>query len=1143
MKKFILIFFVVALAFISFEFCTTNETSAKGKKGKTSASIQVFSNDGEQTIYGSILIPTADDANVALPPNQLAKVRKSGVSKLTVTLTSALDSTKTYTVPTESVTVQNRKLKKKSGKFLVVNLFSITNQSGITVSPSSLPGDQYKLTISDGKDINITTSSFTYEPPALVVGTAKTKSTGVVTVEDLEGDMISDKSVITSNNGAFFTEVRAKNLPSNTTTTKNRKLSAQTEDESNTLLEDDTEPGVVAVNIDEDKDAELEALVPLSTNPDANEAISENEAIEVTEETTQELDYLKAAAEGDEEALNEIADQAVKQKLDDITGGTSTSSSGGLPTPSAACPDVKLLANRCDKPDAALGNDVKSTYFSVCNFEGKEFIEKLPLEKIAEVYCKHATKGEEKGSPCDVYEKFVLPNAKGPKPVCPPPECTKFASILKNCVQPFGVCGGPQGGPAGPGPITRLAQVSGPSPGSTPGGPGQCFVKKPPRDLFCFEIDAKDGVPASECIPDPTNPGPDWAIGDAGNGKKFCVPSKLQGGFFPPGESAPTTPNDIARQLCVLTRCHKDCESQFGKPSFTGLEQTFGGSTAGGPGGPGTPGGPSGPGAPGGGFGFPQDCKVCKCHQTCDAKSGRPVCDFGSGIVTKGCCTSTTFAAQQFGGFGSGMGGFGGPGPIPLGGDLRSCLCKDLTANFGSDKVATDVAVESCKKSCPDPDKYEPGKLSNGQEACLPICEKFGQGLVRDEGGGCKKGKGGQDNCPASCSQYVRKFLEQTTGGTQPSGFGGSTGDIPPECKPCFGGGFGGGQCPPDKPVKCPDGLCKPSQAECGKGECPPDQKFDPVTQKCIGGGPCPQDKPIKCPDGSCRVTQLECASTSSGGTCPQTTPIRCPDGSCKVTQLECTSTSSGGTCPQATPIRCPDGSCKVTQLECTSTSSGGTCPQTTPIRCPDGSCRVTQLECASTSSGGTCPQATPIRCPDGSCKVTQLECTSTSSGGTCPQATPIMCPDNSCQVTLAACPCPAGQTKCSDGTCQITCTSTSSSGGGGDTCPQATPIRCPDNSCQTTLAACPCPAGQTKCSDGTCQITCPCPQATPIRCPDNSCQTTLAACPCPAGQTKCPDGTCQITCPSSGGGQNCPAGSFFCSASNTCKPTGSPCP
>src|SRR3989338_3391924 len=248
-RKFISIFLVLAL--LSSECLTAQECyAAKGKKGKPkTSSTQVLSNDGEAIIYGSVLIPTADDANVALLPDQLAKVRKSGVSKLTVTLTSTVDSTKTYTVPAESVTLQSKKLKKKSGKFLVVNLFSITNQSGITVSPSSLPGDQYKLKISDGSDLNITTDAFTYEPPALVVGTAKTKTTGVVSVEDLGGDKISDKSVTTSNNGAFFTEVRAQKLPSNNTTTKkNRKLLAQTTgDDSAAPDTDPVDAGVVSV--------------------------------------------------------------------------------------------------------------------------------------------------------------------------------------------------------------------------------------------------------------------------------------------------------------------------------------------------------------------------------------------------------------------------------------------------------------------------------------------------------------------------------------------------------------------------------------------------------------------------------------------------------------------------------------------------------------------------------------------------------------------------------------------------------------------------------------------------------------------------------------------------------------------------------
>ena len=864
MKKFISILLVLVL--LSSECLTAQECyAAKGKKGKASSSAQVLSNDGEAIIYGSVLTPTADDANVSLPPDQLAKVRKVGIDKLTVTLTSAVDSTKTYTVPTESITLQGKNLKKKSGKFLVVNLFSITNQSGITVSPSSLPKDQYKLTISNGSDVSITTTAFNYEPPALVVGTAKTQTTGIVSVEDLGGDMISDKSVTTSNNGSFFTEVRAQKLPSNPNNPNNpkkkKRLLAQTAGDNTDGNTGDntaaTDNGPDAGIVDVQAEIDLSALIPL--DPDVNDELSSDESgglIEVNGFTTDAVDALK---DSDGNIDEQQAQEIVQAKADDIqnTTETTTESDNGS-TNNGECPDEKQFASRCSSPDAALGSDVRKTFFDNpdCKFPEKTIFASRPDADLAKLYCDHVNeKGDEK-KPCEIFAKFVLPNVpKGQKPICPPPQCTQFADILKNCQQPFGFCGGGPGGPGLRGPLAQIdpgagfpggpqggpqgsfggPQQGGPQGGfggPQQGGPGQCFAK-PPRDLFCLEIGA--GLSASECAPDPAGFGPKWTVGNAGT-KQFCVPSELQGGFFPPGFTPPTTPDDIAKQLCLLMSCHDDCDKQFGRPFQTfGLAQTFGGPQQGGPQGGFTP----PPGA--------------KCHQTCEAKAGRTVCDFGFGIFTKGCCTNTTTIAAQVsgdqggfggpqqggpqggfggpqqggpqGGFGSPQqggpqGGFGGPqqggpqgggfgkGPIPPGGNIFDCICK---GTFDSDNIATEDSINTCKKSCPE--KYELGQLSNGNEACLPICD---EGFTRDQGGICRKNKGGSGSqggqCPASCQGLVRKYLAQTEGGGTPpqqgppqqgqpqqgppqqgppqGNFGGS-GDIPPECKPCFGGGQG----------------------------------------------------------------------------------------------------------------------------------------------------------------------------------------------------------------------------------------------------------------------------------------------------------------------------------------------------------------
>jgi Calx-beta domain len=59
-------------------------------------------------------------------------------------------------------------------------------------------------------------------------------------------------------------------------------------------------------------------------------------------------------------------------------------------------------------------------------------------------------------------------------------------------------------------------------------------------------------------------------------------------------------------------------------------------------------------------------------------------------------------------------------------------------------------------------------------------------------------------------------------------------------------------------------------------------------------GTTCPNDKPIRCPDGRCMMTQADCGGTTSGGnSCPSSTPIKCPDGRCMMTQADCGGTTS----------------------------------------------------------------------------------------------------------------------------------------------------------------------------------------------------------------------------------------------------------
>ncbi len=153
MRRFL---FFLFLAIVGILFLSSNHVYAAKKNTTASQTLKVVSKDGDSVIYGSVLSPKEDDANILLPKALLLKIRKAGLGKLSLKLTSTVDSTKTYDIPADGITLQRKVINKRSGKYLVVSLFNLTTQSGITISPSSLPSDTYKLSIA-GSEIYTTT--------------------------------------------------------------------------------------------------------------------------------------------------------------------------------------------------------------------------------------------------------------------------------------------------------------------------------------------------------------------------------------------------------------------------------------------------------------------------------------------------------------------------------------------------------------------------------------------------------------------------------------------------------------------------------------------------------------------------------------------------------------------------------------------------------------------------------------------------------------------------------------------------------------------------------------------------------------------------------------------------------------------------
>src|SRR3989338_1232606 len=361
-------FFLVItfLAVVSLFFSTCNNSFAAKKSKPTFQTLKVISNEGEAILYGSVLSPKEDEANILLSKTLLLKIRKTGIDNLSVNLTSSLDSTKTYTVPSDAISIQRKGINKKSGKYLVISLFNLSTPSGITISPSSLPTDDYKLKLA-GKDIDATTEKFNYQTPVLIVGTVDSKTSGLVTVESLGGDDLSDKTVATDPSGTFFTEVRASKINS---TTKARKYLRAQATEGVELP--DTDDGVVEeINtgvVHCVTDTDLYAVTPLDNNPDTNAARA-NKPLEVNEETTLTANLaIQSAEAGDEDLAFGIAEN----ELEDLTGEEEEEEGFAGPPGDIGC-NIDQFADRCKGANedilASIGAEFKKFVVTAnCNF-------------------------------------------------------------------------------------------------------------------------------------------------------------------------------------------------------------------------------------------------------------------------------------------------------------------------------------------------------------------------------------------------------------------------------------------------------------------------------------------------------------------------------------------------------------------------------------------------------------------------------------------------------------------------------------------------------------------------------------------------------------------------------------------------------
>ncbi|MBI3591096.1 MAG: hypothetical protein HY094_06970, partial [Candidatus Melainabacteria bacterium] len=759
---------------------SNNVFAAKKNTATTLRPIKAINSEGKTNIYGSVLDPSVNQIFLLLPSPLLNLIRKLGQQGLTVNLNSTNNSTSTFSVPPDAISIQNKMVNKKSGKYLVVNLYNLQTESGISVTPNALPSDNYKLRVTS-TGFDATTDTFNYQTPTLIVGVVDSKNPGLVSIEDLDGNTISDRTVATNADGIFLTEVRANKISEEVvakeqkkSNTKSIMLKNDTASNDNNGTENSTEKiktGLIHAVVDKD----LFAVVSLNNKVESNadkaiKPINVNEASTLTANLAKEYKPLAIEVTKEQENTSQESNNQQGEFTD------------------FGC-DIFQFSSQCSQGNedsfASAGKDFKSfIQNTTCNFPGFDLIKSI-ISLVSDIsagkgYCEYVNREENNNKACTAYSE-VLNNYKSnttTKLPCPPDFCDEFKNIRPpKCFTPTDFCSEQT--------TNNLAQIcNGPN---CKQPPAPICVKKPKKDLFCARIGSD--IDQSECS-DINSINKDlsgWKVVTNSKGNAYCVPSIISPSTFS-GQLKDATPEKIAED-CEVNACHKKCETDFSSSSlnYTSITNSS-----------------------------VYKCDVCDCHISCDIEAGRrfDCTNPGSKFYSIKCCSQNIIGTVSF-----------GTGKKPASNDIRSCLCNNPN-NFDDKGFAKQDAQISCSNKCPQ------GFIQDTQGNCA--CP---QGQIQGLSGRCEI-----SICPAYCKNIplVRKVLEQQTGtsfgtyyppyvppyptygSTSPSfnntTTGGSTSStIPLECRPCIGSGVIN-TCPDGK-VKDPyTGLCLP-QAKCGSDQ------------------------------------------------------------------------------------------------------------------------------------------------------------------------------------------------------------------------------------------------------------------------------------------------------------------------------------
>ncbi|KAK8791939.1 hypothetical protein WA158_005316 [Blastocystis sp. Blastoise] len=379
--------------------------------------------------------------------------------------------------------------------------------------------------------------------------------------------------------------------------------------------------------------------------------------------------------------------------------------------------------------------------------------------------------------------------------------------------------------------------------------------------------------------------------------------------------------------------------------------------------------------------------------------------------------------------------------------------------------------------------------------------------------------------------------------------------------------------CPPERPVRCPTGICA--------------EDFN----LCVPPRLCPSDTPVACEDGSCVATVLNCKSATS---CPRDY-YRCPSGTCAASVELCPSTVK--CLPPG--VYCYDYSCREFSEEARSRDVGESpdfIPCTNyylenyafaPCTCGNSSVVYCGTQCLTIEE---CPNyfALYVQCVQSKLALVKEMCqheydsypcpTSFKYSVTnvpsffsafCPSSTPFICPDRTCHSSLSECThintCTHNQVLCNDGSCKNhykecndisfcplyspykcisgQCVTTPEDCFAMNICTESKPFRCFDNICVADQNECNnqpiCKPNEILCQDFLCytdinttsslylyslpvlyENTCDllhdtiCPHGY-MRCPNGACAVSILMCTersCPLyAPYLCPDGTCAM--------------------------------